>query len=119
MNIKNKNLVRQTRIREKIKKISNGRYRLSVFRSLNNIYAQIIDDNKGITILSLSTLDKKVKSKFKNTGNKEAASEIGKILAEKAKEKGIKKVIFDRGKYLYHGRIKALADGARKGGLDF
>ena len=119
MNIKNKNLVRQTRIREKLKKISNGRIRLSIFRSLNNIYAQIIDDNKGTTILSSSTLDKKVKSKFKNTGNKEAASEIGKILAEKAKEKGIKKVIFDRGKYLYHGRIKALADGARKGGLDF
>ena len=119
MNIKNANLLRQTRIRKKIKKVANGRYRLSIFRSLNNIYAQIIDDNKSTTILSFSTLDKKVKSKFKNTGNKEAASEIGKILAEKAKQKGIKKVILDRGKYLYHGRIKALADSARKGGLEF
>ena len=84
----NKKLKRQLRIRKKIKKKANDRYRLSVFRSLNNIYAQIIDDNKGTTLLSASTLDKKVKSKFKNTGNKEAASEIGKILAEKAKEKG-------------------------------
>jgi len=119
MNVKAKNILRQTRVREKIKKSANGRYRLSVFRSSKNIYAQIIDDDKGKTLLSSSTLDKKIKSKFKNTGNKEAASEIGKILAEKAKEKGIKKVIFDRGKYLYHGRIKALADSARKSGLEF
>ena len=119
MNFKDKNILRQTRIREKIKKSANGRYRLSIFRSSKNIYAQIIDDDKGKTLLSSSTLDKKIKSKFKNTGNKEAASEIGKILGEKAKEKGIKKVIFDRGKYLYHGRIKALADSARKAGLDF
>ena len=119
MNIQSKNLLRQTRVRSKLKKVSKDRYRLSVFRSLNNIYAQIIDDSKNATILSSSTLDKKVKSKFKNRGNKEAAGEIGKILAEKAKEKGIKKVIFDRGKYLYHGRIKALADGARKAGLEF
>ena len=119
MNIMDKNILRQTRTREKIKKRANGRYRLSVFRSSKNIYAQIIDDNKGKTLLSSSTLDKKIKSKFKNTGNKEAATEIGKILAEKAMEKGIKKVIFDRGKYLFHGRIKALADSARKAGLDF
>ena len=119
MNINNKNLIRQTRIREKIKRSANGRYRLSIFRSSNNIYAQIIDDNKGTTLLSSSTLDKGIKSKFKNTGNKEAASEIGKILAEKAKQKGIKKVIFDRGRYLYHGRIKVLADSARKAGLEF
>tara|TARA_Y100000310_G_C20335680_1_gene647380 strand:+ start:62 stop:421 length:360 start_codon:yes stop_codon:yes gene_type:complete len=119
MNVNNKNLIKQIRTRQKIKKSANGRYRLSVFRSSNNIYAQIIDDDKGKTLLSSSTLDKKIKSKFKNTGNKEAASEIGKILAEKAKEKGIKKVIFDRGRYIYHGRIKALADSAKKGGLDF
>ena len=118
MSVQNKNLLRQKRIREKIKKVANGRYRLSIFRSLNNIYAQIIDDNKGATILSLSTLDKSIKSKLKNTGNREA-SEIGKIIAEKAKQKGIKKVIFDRGRYLYHGRIKAFADSARKTGLDF
>ena len=119
MSVQNKSLLRQKRIREKIKKVANGRYRLSIFRSLNNIYAQIIDDNKGATILSLSTLDKSIKSKLKNTGNREAASEIGKIIAEKAKQKGIKKVIFDRGRYLYHGRIKAFADSARKAGLDF
>ena len=70
-------------------------------------------------MIASSTLDKNIKSKYKNTGNKEAASEIGKILAEKAKQKGINKVIFDRGRYLYHGRIKALADGARKAGFDF
>ena len=119
MSVQNKNLLRQKRIREKIKKVANGRYRLSIFRSLNNIYAQIIDDNKGTTILSSSTLDKSIKSKLKNTGNREAASKIGKIIAEKAKQKGINKVIFDRGRYLYHGRIKALADSARKMGLDF
>ena len=117
--IANNNLVRQRRIREKIKKVSNGRYRLSVFRSKKNIYAQIIDDSKGKTLISSSTLDKDVKSKFKNTGNKDAAVETGKILADKAKKKGIKKVIFDRGSYIYHGRIKALADSARKEGLEF
>ena len=117
--VANNNLVRQRRIREKIKKVSNGRYRLAVFRSKKNIYAQIIDDSKGKTLISSSTLDKDVKSKFKNTGNKDAAVETGKILADKAKKKGIKKVIFDRGSYIYHGRIKALADSARKEGLEF
>ena len=92
---------------------------MSVFRSKKNIYAQIIDDSKGKTLISSSTLDKDVKSKFKNTGNKDAAVETGKILADKAKKKGIKKVIFDRGSYIYHGRIKALADSARKEGLEF
>ena len=99
--------------------------RINIFRS--TIWLALTDcficktqvQDKGKTLLSSSTLDKKIKSKFKNTGNKEAASEIGKILGEKAKEKGIKKVIFDRGKCLYHGRIKALADSARKAGLDF
>ena len=117
--VANNNLVRQRRIREKIKKVSNGRYRLSVFRSKKNIYAQIIDDSKGKTLISSSTLDKDVKSKFKNTGNKDAAVETGKILADKAKKKGIKKVIFDRGSYIYHGRIKALAESLRKNGLNF
>ena len=110
---------RKLRTRNKLKRVNKNRLRLSVFRSSKNIYAQIIDDNKGKTLIASSTLDKSIKSKFKNTGNKEAASEIGKILAEKAKQKGINKVIFDRGRYLYHGRIKALADGARKAGLDF
>ena len=89
MIIRKKSLTRQARIREKIKKIANGRYRLTIFRSSNNIYAQIIDDNKGKTLISYSTLDKNIKKKFKNTGNKEAAYEIGIFLAEKAKEKGI------------------------------
>ena len=121
MNTKNKDKkkLKERRTRKKIKKISYGRYRLSVYRSSNNIYAQIIDDSKGLTLVSLSTIDKKIKSKLKSTGNKDAASEIGKNLAEIAKEKGIKKVVFDRGRYLYHGRIKALADGAREGGLEF
>ena len=119
MTTKKNSLLRQRRVRDRLKKESKGRYRLSIFRSSKNIYAQIIDDDKGKTLLSSSTLEKNIKNKFKNTGNKEAASEIGKILAEKAKEKGIKKVIFDRGRYVYHGRVKAFADGARKAGLDF
>tara|TARA_B100001123_G_C14360186_1_gene650622 strand:- start:89 stop:448 length:360 start_codon:yes stop_codon:yes gene_type:complete len=119
MKTEKRNLLRKTRLRQKLKKNAKGRFRLSVFRSLNNIHAQIIDDNKGVTLISLSTLDKTLKDKMKKTGNKEAASEIGKILGEKAKQKGIKKVFFDRGKYHYHGRIKALADGARKEGLEF
>ena len=93
MNIHKKILVRKTRIRAKLKKVAKGRFRLSVFRSLNNIYAQIIDDKKGTTVISSSTLDKNIKSKLKGTGNKQAAEEIGKALAEKAKTKGIKKVI--------------------------
>ena len=119
MTTKKNSLLRQRRFRYRLKKASKGRYRLSIIRSSKNIYAQIIDDDKGKTLLSSSTLEKNIKNKFKNTGNKEAASEIGKILAEKAKEKGIKKVIFDRGRYVYHGRVKAFADGARKAGLDF
>ena len=114
-----KYIIRKQRVRFKIKKNSNDRPRLSVFRSVKNIHAQIIDDKLGKTLVSISTLDKTVKSKIKNTANKDAATEIGTIIAEKAKAKGITKVYFDRGKYLYHGRIKALADGARKGGLIF
>ena len=110
--------VRHKRVRKKVAG-STEQPRLCVFRSLRSIYAQIIDDSKGKTLISYSTLDKNIKSKFKNTGNKDAASEIGKVLAEKAKEKGITKVIFDRGKYLFHGRIKVLADSARKAGLEF
>ena len=119
MKVSIKSIVRKRRIRAKLKKVSNERYRLSVFRSLKIMQAQIIDDTKGVTLFSHSTLDKEFKTKIKKTGNKEAAAEVGKLLAEKAIKKGIKKVIFDRGKYLYHGRIKALADGARKAGLEF
>ena len=91
------------------------RPRLNVYRSLNHIYVQVIDDSQGATIVSAST----VAAKAKTGGNVAAAKEIGKQIAERAKEKGIKKVVFDRGGYLYHGRIKALADAAREAGLEF
>ena len=118
MNLITKNN-RKKRIRFKIKKNSHNRPRMSVFRSDKNIYVQIIDDNIGKTLITTSTLEKKIKSKIKKSTNKDAASEIGKIIAEKAKTKGIKKVFFDRGPYLYHGRVKALAEAARKAGLEF
>jgi large subunit ribosomal protein L18 len=102
------------RIREKLAG-TGERPRLNVYRSLNHIYAQVIDDQKGETLVSASTLSLKLKS----GGNVAAAKETGKAVAEKAVEKGIKKVVFDRGGYLYHGRIKALADAAREAGLEF
>ena len=91
------------------------RPRLNVYRSLNHIYAQVIDDAQGVTLVSASTSA----AKLKTGGNVAAAKEVGKLVAERAKEKGIKKVVFDRGGYLYHGRIKALADAAREAGLEF
>jgi large subunit ribosomal protein L18 len=103
-----------SRIREKLSG-SAERPRLNVYRSLNHIYAQVIDDQKRETIASASSLDLKLKT----GGNVAAAKEIGKAIAERAKERGIKKVVFDRGGFLYHGRIKALADAAREGGLEF
>jgi len=102
------------RIRTKVQGTSE-RPRLNVYRSLNHIYAQVIDDAQGITLVAAST----VASKAKTGGNVAAAKEVGKLVAERAKEKGIKKVVFDRGGYLYHGRIKALADAAREAGLEF
>ena len=102
------------RIRTKVQGTSE-RPRLNVYRSLNHIYAQVIDDAQGVTLVSAST----VASKAKTGGNVAAAKEVGKLVAERAKEKGIKKVVFDRGGYLYHGRIKALADAAREAGLEF
>lgn len=112
-----RNEIRQrihARIREKLSG-SGERPRLNVYRSLNHIYAQIVDDQKGETLVSASSLAMKLKS----GGNIAAAKEIGKAVAERAKEKGIKRVVFDRGGYLYHGRVKALADAAREGGLEF
>jgi large subunit ribosomal protein L18 len=103
-----------SRIRERLSGTTE-RPRLNVFRSLNHIYAQVIDDQKGETLASTSTLALKLKT----GGNVAAAKEIGKSIAEKAKEKGIKRVVFDRGGFLYHGRIKALADAAREAGLEF
>ena len=102
------------RIRQKLSGTAE-RPRLNVYRSLNHLYAQVIDDQKGETLASASTLALKLKT----GGNVTAAREIGKSIAEKAKEKGIKKVVFDRGGFLYHGRIKALADAAREAGLEF
>jgi large subunit ribosomal protein L18 len=108
-----------TRIRRKLQG-SDERPRLNVYRSLNHIYAQLIDDGKGVTIASAATTGKVEKGKNKKTGgNLASAKEVGKLIAQRAQEKGIKRVVFDRGGYLYHGRIKALADAAREAGLEF
>lgn len=106
------------RVRKKVKGTPE-RPRLNVFRSLKHIYAQIIDDTTGNTLVAASTLDEALKDKLTSTGNKEAAKEVGKLIAKKALDKGIKAVVFDRGGYLYHGRIKELAEAARAEGLDF
>lgn len=111
-------LKRKQRIRKRITGTPE-RPRLSVYRSLNHIYAQAIDDISGKTILSASSLDPEVKGKSAKTGNREAAKLVGDLVARKCKEKGIDKVVFDRSGYIYHGRIKALAEAARAGGLKF
>ncbi|MCM8800723.1 MAG: 50S ribosomal protein L18 [Candidatus Omnitrophica bacterium] len=111
-------LRRHRRIRLKIQGTSQ-RPRLVVSRSLKNLYAQIIDDTQNRTIFSLSTLDKQIKDKFPCAGNIKAAEFFGEVFAQKAKEKGITKIVFDRAGYLYHGRIKAFAEALRKGGLQF
>ena len=110
---------RKLRNRRFLKNRSYGKLRLTVFRSGRHIYGQIIDDDKGITVASASSLETNVKKQFKNCGNKEAATSVGKLIAEKALTKGIKKVVFDRGGYLYHGRVRSLAEGARSSGLKF
>ena len=93
--------------------------RLAVFRSLQHIYAQIIDDTKGVTLLSASTLEAPLKGALENTGNVEAAKKVGMEIGKKAMEKGLTEVVFDRGGNIYHGRVKALAEGAREAGLNF
>ena len=110
---------RKARVRRAIKKAANGRPRLSVFRSSKQIYAQVIDDVRGHTVASASTLETDLKGKLKTGATVDAAKEVGKLLAERAVQAGVKQVIFDRSGYLYHGRVKALADAAREGGLDF
>lgn len=95
------------------------RPRLNVYKSSNNIYAQIIDDTKGLTIVSASSVDTALKGSVKYGGNIEAAKEVGKLIAQRAVEKGLKLVVFDRGGYVYHGRVKELADAARAEGLEF
>ena len=112
-------LRRKARIRRALKSRANGKARLSVFRSSKNIYAQVIDDAKGTTVAAASTLEPDMRKKLKSGGDKAAASEIGKLIAERAKKAGVSDVVFDRGGYLYHGRVKALADAAREGGLNF
>jgi large subunit ribosomal protein L18 len=107
------------RVRRSIKKAANGRPRLSVFRSSKQIYAQIIDDSKGATLAAASTLEKDLRAQIKTGATVEAAAAIGKLIAQRAVEAGVKEVVFDRGAYIYHGRVKALADAAREGGLDF
>ena len=110
-----KRLIRHKRVRAKISGTAE-RPRLNVFRSLSNIYAQIIDDTTGKTLVSASTVEKGFEG---NGGNKEAAKKVGEMIAERAKAKGITEVVFDRGGYVYHGRVKELAEGAREGGLQF
>jgi large subunit ribosomal protein L18 len=106
-------------VRRKLKTVSSERPRLSVFRSSKQIYAQIIDDTKGVTLVAASSLDKGLREGLKTGADKAAAAAVGKLIAERAGEAGLKRVVFDRGAYMYHGRVKALADGAREGGLEF
>ena len=120
INLPQRNIIRQ-RVHDRIRAKMSGtaeRPRLNVYRSLNHIYTQLIDDLNGVTLVSASTVSKKGDGK-KAGGNVSAAAEIGKLIAQRAQEKGIKSVVFDRGGYLYHGRIKALADAAREAGLEF
>jgi len=110
---------RKARVRKALAARGNLRPRLSVFRSSKNIYAQIIDDAKGVTVAAASSLEEGFKSSKKTGADKGAAAAIGKLIAERGLKAGIKDVVFDRGGYLYHGRVKALADAAREGGLNF
>src|SRR5690242_14416974 len=107
---------RAQRVRTRLKKVANGRPRLSIFRSAKNIYAQVIDDERGVTLAAASSLEGEKKAKG---SDKDAAAKVGALVAQRAIEKGVKDVVFDRGGYLYHGRVKALADAAREAGLNF
>ena len=110
---------RKARVRRALRAAANGRARLSVFRSSKQIYVQVIDDAAGRTLASASSLDKDLRQDLKTGADKAAAAAVGKLVAERAKAAGVSKVIFDRSGYLYHGRVKALADAAREGGLEF
>ena len=111
--------LRKARVRKTLAARLNGRPRLSIHRSEKNIYAQVIDDAKGVTLASASTLEKDLKGALKTGADKAAATAVGKLVAERAVKAGVKDVVFDRGSYIYHGRVKALADAAREGGLNF
>ena len=110
---------RKQRVRTQLRKKGKGRVRLSVFRSGKHIYAQLIDDKQGVTLASASTAEKDLRSKIKNGATIESAKAVGELVAKRAKDKKIDEVVFDRGAYLYHGRVKALADAAREAGLKF
>jgi large subunit ribosomal protein L18 len=110
---------RTAKVRRNVRRAAGSRARLSVFRSSKHIYAQVIDDAHGLTVASASSLEKDMRGSLKTGANIEAAKAVGKRLAERAAAKGVKEVVFDRGGYLYHGRVKALADAAREGGLSF
>lgn len=110
---------RKARTRFSIKASAHGRPRLSVFRSGRHIYAQVINDESGATLAAASSVDEGLKAKKKLGSSKDAAAAVGKLLAERATKAGVKEVVFDRGSYLFHGRVKALADAAREAGLSF
>lgn len=110
---------RKVRVRKRVRKMGNGRPRLSVFRSSKHIYAQVIDDRSGHTLAAASTLDKELGGSLKTGADVGAAVEVGKLVAKRARDAGVTDVVFDRGGYIYHGRVKALADAAREGGLNF
>ena len=110
---------RRERLRYQLKQKSGGRPRLSVFRSGRNIYAQVIDDAQGRTLAAASSLDKDLRAALKTGADKDAATAVGKLVAQRATAAGVTQVVFDRGAYMYHGRVKALAEAAREGGLSF
>ena len=110
---------RQGRVRGVLRRAARERKRLSVFRSSKHIYAQVIDDDRGITLVSASSIEKATRESLKTGASVDAAKAVGKLIAQRAQEKGVKDVVFDRGGYIYHGRVKALADAAREAGLNF
>lgn len=110
---------RRARVRRALRKVASNRPRLSVHRSSKHIYAQLIDDQKGVTLVAASSIDRDLKASLPKGADKAAAAVVGKLIAERAVKAGIKEVVFDRGAYKYHGRVKALADAAREGGLSF
>ena len=116
---RNLQLRRRQRVRSQLRRRGRGRVRLSVFRSSKHIYAQVIDDQRGLTMAAASSLDKDLRASLKSGADKAAATAVGKLVAERATAAGVKEVVFDRGGYLYHGRVKALAEAAREGGLAF
>jgi large subunit ribosomal protein L18 len=117
--VADRTLRRTAKVRRNVRRAAGDRARLSVFRSSKHIYAQLIDDASGRTVVSASSMEKDMREGLKTGANIDAAKAVGKLIAERASAKGIKQVVFDRGGYLYHGRVKALADAAREGGLDF